>query len=255
MKGVIHTEVVKNHVGVITIDHPPINDLPGYLLTELADKIRQMGKRNEIKVILLKSGGNRVFCAGASFEEMLALKGQQEAETFFMGFAHVIQALRNCGKITLARVHGKVVGGGVGLCSAVDFVVANRWASVRLSELDLGIGPFVIEPAVMRKIGVSGFEALTLNPGEWKSPSWALSSGLYHVVKEETEEMDQFVEEMIDRYVEYNLSALMEIKNMLWQGVPDWTDHMRDRASISGRLVLEDHAQRRLREEKAKMRK
>lgn len=253
MKGVVRTEIIKNHVGVITVDHPPINDLPGYLLADLAAAIQRMGQSKEVKVILLKTGGNRVFCAGASFEEMMALNGKEKAKKFFMGFAHVIQALRYCGKITIARVHGKVVGGGLGLCSAVDFAVANRWASIRLSELDLGIGPFVIGPAVVRKIGVSAFEALALNPGEWKSPSWAHSRGLFHEVRDETDEMDAFLDEMTARFVGYSLPALEEIKQMLWYGVADWAELMEERAATSARLVLGDHAQRRLREEKEKM--
>src|SRR5699024_1317572 len=177
MKGEIHLHIFRNHIGVVTIDHPPINDLPGDLLVRLAKMIRDLGDREEIKVILLKSAGNRVFCAGASFHEMSSIRNEQDAEKFFMGFAEVLLALRHCGKITVGRIHGKAVGGGVGLCSAVDYAIANRWASVRLSELDLGIGPFVIGPAVVRKIGISAFGALTLNPTEWKPASWGMSSG------------------------------------------------------------------------------
>lgn len=255
MKGEIHLHIFRNHIGVVTIDHPPINDLPGDLLVRLAKMIRDLGDREEIKVILLKSAGNRVFCAGASFEEMSSIQNEQDAEAFFMGFAEVLLALRHCGKITVGRIHGKAVGGGVGLCSAVDYSIANQWAAVRLSELDLGIGPFVIQPAVVRKIGISSFGALTLNPTEWKPASWGLSSGLFHAVFDETTEMDDYLEIFLDQLARYSAEALAAIKKMLWSDTPDWADLMRKRAGISGHLVLADHAQRRIAEEIHKRKK
>lgn len=249
MKGKIHVDVMKDHIGAVTIDHPPINDLPGYLLSELAKAIQGLGNREEIKVILLKSAGNRVFCAGASFDEMASIRDEQAGKDFFMGFAEVILALRNCGKITVGRIHGKAVGGGVGLCSAVDYAIANRWASVRLSELDLGIGPFVIEPAVTRKIGISFFSTLSLDPQEWKPASWGEACGLFHALFDDTDEMDDYLEEFLEQFAGYSPEALSEMKKMLWQDVPGWNDLMRARAGISGKLVLTEHAQRRIREE------
>lgn len=249
MEGKIHVDIVKEHIGTVTIDHPPVNDLPGYLLSELARAIRDLGDEEVVKVILLKSAGNRVFCAGASFDEMASIRDDQAGKDFFMGFAEVMLALRDCGKITVGRIHGKVVGGGVGLCSAVDYAVANQWASVRLSELDLGIGPFVIEPAVTRKMGISFFSALSLSPQEWKSASWGVACGLFHALFEDTDEMDDYLEAFLDQFASYSPGALSEMKKMLWQDAPDWDDLMRARAEISGRLVMTNHAQQRIREE------
>lgn len=244
MVGRIHVQVDKKRIGVITIDHLPHNALPGYLLSNLADAIREMSEDPEIRVVLLKSAGDRTFCAGASFEEMASIQNEEAGKSFFMGFAEVILALRHCGKITVSRIHGKAVGGGVGLCSAVDYAIANKWASIRLSELTLGIGPFVIGPAVVRKIGISAFSALTLNPAEWKTASWAESNGLFHKVFDYTGEMDDYLEDFLEQYITYSPEALLGIKKMLWEETPSWIDIMNERAAQSGRLVLTETAQK-----------
>lgn len=255
MSGKIHFEIRKRHLGVVTIDHLPHNAMPGYLLTELAKTIRQAGEMSEVRVILLQSAGERTFCAGASFDEMATLADFESAKSFFTGFARVILALRECGKITVGRIHGKAVGGGVGLCSAVDYAVANKWASVRLSELDLGIGPFVIGPAVERKIGVSGFSELALNPSEWQTAEWAYSRGLFQELFQETSQMDAWLEGYLDRFLSYSPEALASVKRMLWENTGSWEDLLVRRAEISGRMVLQEDAQTAIRKMLAGRRK
>lgn len=142
-------------VGSITFFHPRSNSLPGKVLKQLADTITKLGKDETVKVIVLKSKGEKGFCAGASFDELISIKDRSTGKQFFSGFANVINACRKCPKFVVGRVQGKAVGGGVGLASAVDYCFATTAASVKLSELAVGIGPFVVGPAVERKIGVS----------------------------------------------------------------------------------------------------
>jgi methylglutaconyl-CoA hydratase len=242
MSGTIHRRIDKNHIGVITIDHQPHNALPAGLLHDLEQAILEMGKNDEIRVILLQSAGDRVFCAGASFEGLAAIGNPEEGMEFFMGFARVINALRICGKITVGRIQGKAVGGGVGLISALDYTMASKWASVRLSELSLAIGPFVIGPAVERKVGLSAFSHLALNASEWQTAEWGKSKGLFQEVFDSTEQLDAYLETFLDRFRNYSPEALLAFKTMFWEGTEDWPRVMEQRAKISGNLVLQEHA-------------
>ncbi|WP_261394941.1 enoyl-CoA hydratase/isomerase family protein [Membranihabitans marinus] len=252
MRGKIHHRIDKNHLGIITIDNQPHNALPAHLLADLETSILDMGDNDAIRVILLQSAGDRVFCAGASFDGLASIQDKKEGKEFFMGFARVINALRSCGKITIARVHGKAVGGGVGLCSAVDYAMASKWASIRLSELSLAIGPFVIGPAVERKIGLSGFSHLALNATEWQTAEWARSKGLFQEVFETVEQLDAYLETFLDRFLDYSPAALAQFKNMFWEGTEDWPTVMEQRAAQSGNLVLTDQAQEAIRKVKKK---
>lgn len=243
MSGKIHHRIDKKHLGVITIDHQPHNALPSNLLVDLESRILEMGKNKNIRVILLQSAGDRVFCAGASFDGLASIRNEEEGKEFFMGFARVIDALRSCSKITIARVHGKAVGGGVGLCSAVDYAMASKWASIRLSELSLAIGPFVIGPAVERKIGLSGFSHLALNATEWQTAEWARSKGLFQEVFDTVEQLDAYLETFLDRFLDYSPEALVQFKQMFWEGTEDWPAVMERRAAQSGNLVLTEQAQ------------
>lgn len=243
MKGTIHHRIEKDHIGVITIDNQPHNALPAGLLQELESRILEMGSNEAIRVILLQSAGDRVFCAGANFDDLAAIREADSGKEFFMGFARVINALRTCGKITVGRIHGKAVGGGVGLACAVDYAMASKWATIRLSELSLAIGPFVIGPAVERKIGVSAFAHLALNATEWQTAEWARSKGMYQEVFDTTDQLDAYLETFLDRFRDYSPSALTQLKNIFWEGTDNWPALMESRAILSGELVLSNHAQ------------
>jgi methylglutaconyl-CoA hydratase len=233
----VHTQ---DHIATIEFFHPHSNSLPGHLLRALAEEILSAGRHPQIKVILLKSAGERAFCAGASFTELSAISNLHEGEAFFSGFAGVINAIRTCGKIVIANIQGKAVGGGVGIAAAADIVIATAHASVRLSELAVGIGPFVIGPAVERKIGKSAFAWMSLTPDEWQTAEWALAKGLYHQLADNQEELQEKTNSLCKRLCSYNPEALVELKTIFWQGTENWDSLLKERAAISGRLVLSD---------------
>lgn len=252
MQGYVKQEVSKEGIATIEFGHPSHNALPLALLDLLASEIQNAHQNPVVKVILLRSGGDRTFCAGANFDQLLEIRTETEGQDFFMGFAKVISAMRNGPKIIVAQVQGKAVGGGVGLCAAADYVLASKWASVRLSELDLGIGPFVIGPAVERKIGLARFAQLTLNPTEWQTAEWAKSVGLFQEVFAEQAQLEAYTTSFIQRFTNYHSAALQEIKTMLWQETPDWSSLLQERATISGALVVSDYVQTKLRNFKKK---
>lgn len=237
MSGYVKTEINDSYA-IVEFFHPSHNSLDSSLLNKLCDEIEVLDGNDNIKCILLRSGGNRTFCAGANFDELKSIKNEKDGERFFSGFGNVIQAMKNSSKIIVGRIQGKAVGGGVGLAAACDIAFATKYAAIRLSELSIGIGPFVIEPAVRRKLGITGVADLTLNPLTWKDASWCLEKGFYSRVFESTELLDDFVLNYIRELSEYSLDALAEIKKMLWQGTDDWSELMRQRAKISGKLVL-----------------
>lgn len=220
--------------------HPLSNSLPGRLLAKLADTITQCGDDPSVQLILLRSAGERAFCAGASFDELVAIDDMDTGLKFFSGFATVINAMRKCTKIIIGRVHGKAVGGAVGLAAAVDYCFATRHASVKLSELAVGIGPFVVGPAVERKIGLSGMSDLAINATEWRSAEWAYNKGLYFQLCDTAEDMDQAIGELTEKLLDSNPEAMQGLKKIFWQGTENWDDLLRERAAISGKLVLSD---------------
>lgn len=228
--------------GVATIEffHPLSNSLPSRLLAQLADAIREAGQDEVVKVILLRSAGERAFCAGASFDELISIQDLDQGKKFFSGFANVINAMRECPKFIVGRVHGKAVGGAVGLASAVDYCFATKHASVKLSELAVGIGPFVVGPAVERKIGLSGMSELAINATEWRDAEWAHQKGLYYHLHESAEEMDQEIEALLQRLKGFNPDAMRQLKQVFWQGTEHWEVLLERRAAISGELVLSD---------------
>lgn len=243
-----HVSFSKSSNGVATISfyHPAQNSLPTNLLNDLADHIIQVGNDQEVRVIVLKSGGDRTFCAGASFDELLQIKNKEAGALFFSGFAKVINACRKSRKIIVARVQGKAVGGGVGLAAAADYCLASGFASIKLSELAIGIGPFVISPAVIRKVGLSAFSQLTIRASDFQTAQWARDHGLYNEVYEDITSLDSAVEELIEKLTSYNPDALAELKKILWEGTGDWDELLIQRAAISGELVLSDFTQQAL---------
>lgn len=239
MDGFVNAEVADG-ICTVTFFHPASNSLPGSILSKLAKTIHTAGGDKDTRVIVLKSSGERAFCAGASFNELLALKNETEGLEFFSGFANVINAIRTCPKFVIGRVQGKAVGGGVGLAAAVDHCFATKHASVKLSELAIGIGPFVVGPAIERKVGTSGFSQLSIDATSWKTASWAAQYGLYADVFESTEEMDGAVNRLATQLASSSPEAMKELKKVLWKGTDDWDDKLKDLAQISGRLILGD---------------
>ena len=231
---------IENKIGTIEFFHPQSNSLPENILSELASTIANAGKDDNIKVIVLKSAGERAFCAGASFDELVAIDTPENGTKFFSGFANVINAARKCPKFIIGRVQGKAVGGGVGMASATDYCFATKFASAKLSELAIGIGPFVVGPAVERKIGTSAFSAMTINAGKWFDASWAREKGLYTEVFDSVDEMDAEVTKLATTLSKSNPEAMEGLKKVMWQGSEHWDELLMERAVSSGTLVLSD---------------
>ncbi|WP_303319119.1 enoyl-CoA hydratase/isomerase family protein [Flavivirga abyssicola] len=229
---------VDKHVGYIEFFHPNRNSMPSDVLALLAKTITEAGNDNDINVIVLKSGGNRTFCAGASFNEVISIENPETGTLFFSGFANVINAIRKCPKLIIGRIQGKTVGGGVGLAAATDYCLATKYASIRLSELSIGIGPFVIEPVVTRKIGLPAMSQMTIDAETFFSAEFAKEKGLYADVFETSEELDEAVEILATKLASYNPEALAEMKTVFWKGTDHWDTLLTERAKISGKLVL-----------------
>jgi len=229
---------VQDGLGTIEFFHPSHNALPGDVLAELVQAIEAMGQNEEARVIVLKSGGDRTFCAGASFDELIAIEDFEAGKRFFMGFARVINAMRKCPKFIVGRVQGKAVGGGVGLAAATDYCLATRFADVKLSELAIGIGPFVVGPAVERKVGTSAMTQLAIDAARWQPARWALEKGLYAQVYEDAEQLDAGVQELAENLAASNPEAMRLLKQAFWEGTGHWDDLLEERAAMSGKLVL-----------------
>lgn len=234
---------ITDHSAEIEFYHPKGNSLPGYLLNELSQTVEDLAKNNDINVIILTSKGGGAFCGGASFDELVNIQNESDGKKFFMGFANVINSMRKCPKLIIGRVQGKVVGGGVGLVSACDYAIAVKDASVKLSELALGIGPFVIEPAVVKKIGRSAFTSLTINY-DWRDAEWALEKGLFDEVCENIDRLNESVEKQRARMADSNPEAISELKKIFWSETENWDELLERRAEISGKLVLSEHTRK-----------
>ncbi len=246
------TTTVADAVATIEFYHPSHNSLPSDILARIVTEIQSCDESAEIEVIVLKSGGDRTFCAGASFDEMLAIDDEQSGHNFFMGFANVINACRKCSKLIIGRVQGKAIGGGVGLASAVDYCIASKYASVKLSELAVGIGPFVVGPAVERKTGLSAMSHLAINATEFMTAEWAKQKGLYNEVFDTVEQVDAYVKHLSQILVNQSNEAKKALKRVIWSGTENWDQLLRDRAEISGRLILTDDARSAMQKFKTK---
>jgi methylglutaconyl-CoA hydratase len=240
--------LVYSDSGIATISfyHPAQNSLPAALIDTLTTKINQAGDDDQTRIIVLKSEGDRTFCAGASFDELLQIKDKEAGAKFFAGFANVINACRKSPKIIIARVQGKAVGGGVGLAAAADYCLATETASIKLSELAIGIGPFVISPAVTRKIGLPAFSQLTIRAVDFQTAQWAREKGLYNEVYATIGDMDTALEALTEKLTSYHPEALVGLKQILWEGTDDWDELLNERAAISGELVLSEFTQQAL---------
>jgi methylglutaconyl-CoA hydratase len=233
---------VETHNAITTIEfsHPKGNCLPRKILEDLAHEIHIAGDHDNTRVLVLRSGGDQAFCGGAFFDELLNVKTEKEAIDFFSGFAEVINAMRKCPKFIIARVQGRCVGGAVGIAAAADYCIASLNAEVRLSELSIGIGPFVIGPAVERKIGVSAFSQLAIDATSWRNAEWAKRKALYAEVHESIENMDESVSRLANSLAHFSPEAMSEMKQMFWRGTENWDQLLKERASISGRLTFSD---------------
>lgn len=234
------------HGGVTTIEffHPQSNSLPGVMLEKLAQAIHGAGNDVDTRVIVLRSAGHKAFCAGASFDELVAIQDAESGFAFFSGFAKVINAIRTAPQFVIGRIQGRCAGGGVGLAAAVDYAIALDTAEVKLSELAVGIGPFVVGPAVERKIGVSAFSQLAIDATMWRSAEWARKRGLFSEVHNSVENLDESVQRLTDKLVHSNPEAMAELKKVFWKGTEHWDILLMERARISGRLVLSEHTRR-----------
>ena len=241
---------VKSHIehGINTIEfyHPQSNSLPWKILDELAREIHFAGTHDETRVIILRSAGDRAFCSGASFDELMTIKTSEEGLHFFSGFAGVINAMRKCPKFIIGRIQGKCVGGGVGLVAAVDYAIATDKAEVKLSELAIGIGPFVVGPAIERKIGKAAFSALAIDATNWRSTDWAKRKGLFSEIHESMENMDEAVYKLANTLAHSNPEAMTAMKKIFWQGTEHWDELLKERAGISGKLVLGEFTRKAL---------
>ncbi len=237
--GSLYTNI-NNNIATIEFGHPASNSFPSELLDRLTNQFNELSNNDDVHVIVLKSGGKRAFCAGASFDELLAVTNLSEGKAFFSGFANVINAMRSCSKLIIGRIQGKTVGGGVGLASACDYILATVEASIKLSEFTIGIGPFVIAPAVEHKMGTSALSELTLAASEWKNAYWAKEKGLYAKVYDTIKELDNEVEILATKLASYNQESLTQMKKVLWEKTEHWDKLLIERAEISGQLVLSD---------------
>lgn len=245
---------VETHKGITTIEffHPQSNSLPHKILEALANEIHDAGMDSDTKVIILRSAGEKAFCAGASFDELIKIQNEKQGFGFFSGFANVINAMRKCPKLIIGRIHGKCVGGGVGLAAAVDYAIAVEGAEIRLSELAIGIGPFVVGPAVQRKMGLSCFSQLAIDATLWRNADWARRKGLYSELHSSVESMDESIRRLAHHLSHSNSEAMAEMKKIFWQGTENWDDLLCQRAEISGRLVLGQHTREAIAKFKAK---
>ena len=237
---------IDGSIATVEFFHPEQNSLPGNILAQLANTITEVGNMSEVKVIILKSGGERTFCAGASFQELIAIDDAATGKVFFSGFANVINAMRKCPKFIIGRIQGKTVGGGVGIAASTDYCMATQFASIKLSELNVGIGPFVVSPAIERKMGVSALSQIAIDANTFYDANWAREKGLFAQVFESIEALDEGVQAFAEHLCTYNPEAMLEMKKVFWRGTEDWDNLLAERAAISGRLVLSDFTKEKL---------
>jgi methylglutaconyl-CoA hydratase len=237
------TSTAAGGIGVVEFAHPKGNSLPGALLRKLAATITETGKRDDVRVVSLRSGGAGTFCAGASFDELAAIQDERQGKEFFLGFARVVLAMIRCPKPVVTRVQGKVAGGGVGIVAASDYVIATEQSALRLSELAVGIGPFVVGPAIERKVGPGTFGAMALD-AEWRSATWAHEIGLYAQIHDSVPGLDSAYAGFLQTLAKSNPEATTRIKGTLWQGTDHWDQLLDERAAMSGKLVLSDHTRK-----------
>jgi methylglutaconyl-CoA hydratase len=243
---------LNDSIGTIEFFTPHHNSLPASILAQLANTIILLSNDDNCKVIILKSAGEKTFCAGASFDELITIETTEQGLQFFSGFANVINAMRKCPKFIIGRVQGKAVGGGVGLSAACDYTLATNQAFIKLSELAVGIGPFVVGPAVERKIGTAAAYELAIDAASFRTAEWAKQKGLFVEVYEKIADLDENVEQLAKHLSTQSPMAMAEIKAAFWQGTEHWDELLMQRAAISGKLVLSSFTKEFIKNFKAK---
>ena len=250
--GFVNQEL-KNNISEITFGHPKSNSLPGEILELLAQTILNEGAKEEVKAILLKSEGEKAFCAGASFDELLSIDELENSKKFFGGFAKVLNAMRSCGKLVIVRVQGKTTGGGVGIACAADYCFATKDSALALTELNLGIGPFVIGPYVERKMGKSAYAAMSID-ADFRSADWCEKHDVYHSVSENIKMMDEEIDKFLEKLSARSGDALSLIKKVSWEGTEHFEQLMPERILMSASLILEDSAKKNIEKIKERLR-
>jgi len=250
--GGVDVTIDDRGLATVEFSHPLSNSLPGKVLAQLSNTITALGENDQVKILVLKSSGERAFCAGASFDELISIEDLDTGKVFFSGFANVINAMRKCPKLILGRVQGKAVGGGVGLASSVDYCFATKHAAVKLSELAVGIGPFVVGPAVARKLGLAGMSDLAINATEWRTAQWAATHGLYNDIFESVQEMDEALEALASKLLSSSTEAMKGLKRVFWEGTEHWDELLAERAAVSGELILSQEAKKAINKFKSK---
>ncbi|MCZ2083323.1 MAG: enoyl-CoA hydratase/isomerase family protein [Flavobacteriales bacterium] len=250
--GFVNQEL-KNNISEITFGHPKSNSLPGEILELLAQTILNEGAKEEVKAILLKSEGEKAFCAGASFDELLSIDELENSKKFFGGFAKVLNAMRSCGKLVIVRVQGKTTGGGVGIACAADYCFATKDSALALTELNLGIGPFVIGPYVERKMGKSAYAAMSID-ADFRSADWCEKHDVYHSVSENIQMMDEEIDKFLEKLSTRSSDALSLIKKVSWEGTEHFEQLMPERILMSASLILEDSAKENIGKIKERLR-
>jgi len=244
-QGSLYTHV-ENKIAIVEFYHPAGNSLPTDLLNRLIKSFNELSNNNNVNVIILKSEKDKIFCAGASLDELLAIDNPKDGVAFFSGFGKLVNAIRKCKKPIIGRIQGKVVGGGVGIASACDYAMATEQASIKLSEISIGIGPFVVEPAIRRKMGIGAVSELSLNPAMWQNAYWAKDKGLYARVFENVKDLDKEIQILSEQLASYSPEAVQHLKRVLWEGTESWDTLLTERANICGNLVLSETTKKAL---------
>ena len=241
-EGYVKSEI-HNHVATIEFFHPKGNSLTSVLLQKLSQEIHYAANNKDTHAIVIRSAGTGAFCSGASFDEMSAIKTEEEGVRFFSGFANVINAMRKCPQFIIARIHGKCVGGGVGLAAAADYAIALEGADIKLSELSLGFGPFVIASALQRKLGLSAYTQLTIDSQLWRNSDWARRKGLYAELHPTLESLEESLDRLSNSLASTSKEATAELKNIFWKDAQNWDELLQERARLSAKLLLKEDAQ------------
>lgn len=228
---------LENNIATLYFETESHNSLTLEDLQTMAHYLDEASEDHEVKIVLLKSGG-KTFCAGANFNQLLSIDNTEDGKAFFMGFGNLILAIRNCKKLVVGRIHGRAIGGGVGLAAACDYTIASEYATIRLSELNIGLGPLVIGPMVERKMGMSGLSALSLNPKEWKTAWWAQQKGLFNEVFSTQEQADAYLTTYLQAMSETSQQAMSVVKKMLWENTEHWDALLQARAGQSAALLM-----------------
>jgi len=237
-EGTVSTQVADG-IGLIEFHHPKGNSLPGALLRALAAAVKAMGEDPAVRVIGLRSAGVGPFCAGASFDELVAISDATQGQEFFSGFSRVILAMIRAPKLVVTRVQGRAAGGAVGLIAASDYALASTKGWTKLSELAVGIGPFVVGPVIERKIGLAAYSQMAVD-ADWRDAAWSETAGLYARVLESEVLLEEAFTAQLRTLAASNPEAMALMKQVFWQGTERWESLLAERAAMSGRLVLSE---------------